>query len=99
MRRALHARGPRTIQCLPSALAVQYVLQEGRCACCGTELEWIARGERFDLCLEDREALGLWEVDDMWLMVLGSKQQETAQDNQAHPEAGGGRNPIADSVS
>jgi hypothetical protein len=35
MQRGLHTRGPvRTIQCPPSALAMQHQLQEGRCACC-----------------------------------------------------------------
>lgn len=87
--RALRERGPRTtIQCPPSALATQYLLQEGRCACCGTELEWLARGEGLGLCLEDREALGLWEVDDTRLPVLVSK--ETAQADQAEAEGGAG---------
>ena len=42
--------------------------------------------------VEDRYALGLWEVDYTWILVWVSKQQETAQ---AHPEAGGGRKPNA----
>ncbi len=88
MWRGLHTTGLRTIQCPPSALATQYLLQEARCACCGSELEWTARGDGLDLRLEDREALGLWAVDDTQLPVLVSKQQETALADQAHPEAG-----------
>jgi hypothetical protein len=57
-------------------------------------LEWTARGEGLGLCLEDREALGLWEVDDTRLPVLVSNQQETAQADQA--EAGGARYPNAE---
>jgi hypothetical protein len=37
------------------------------------------RREGLGLCLEDSEALGLWEVDDTRLPVLVSKQQETAR--------------------
>jgi hypothetical protein len=37
----------------------------------------MVRGEDLGLCMEDREVLGLWVVDDMWLLVLISKQQET----------------------
>lgn len=52
-----------------AAIRKRYDQQEGRCLSCGCVMEFQTRGMGFNLCMEDREALGVWPSTDDLLTV------------------------------